>query len=56
MDYIKQCKLRRQIIIVSHNANLVVNTDVGNIIVANQSGEDGGADAFKKREEKYNLK
>lgn len=26
---------------VSHNANLVVNTDAENIIVANQSGEDG---------------
>ena len=40
-DYIKQCKLRRQIIMVSHNANLVVNTDAENIIVANQSGENG---------------
>jgi len=25
---------------VSHNANLVVNTDAENVIVANQSGED----------------
>ena len=40
-DYIKRCKQRRQIILVSHNANLVVNTDAENIIVANQSGEDG---------------
>jgi energy-coupling factor transporter ATP-binding protein EcfA2 len=98
-DYIKQCKQRRQIIMVSHNANLVVNTDAENVIVANQAGEDGkenngyrfeyvnsalentftkldekgvlyqkgirehvceilegGKDAFKKREEKYNLK
>jgi hypothetical protein len=98
-DYIKQCKQRRQIIMVSHNANLVVNTDAENVIVANQSGEDGkdnkaykfeyvngalestfeapaeegvlykkgirehvceilegGVDAFKKREKKYNLK
>lgn len=99
-DYIKHCKQRRQIIMVSHNANLVVNTDAENIIVANQSGEDGkdnkkfrfeyvngplentfpkdvkqkgvlyqqgirehvceilegGAEAFKKREEKYNIK
>jgi energy-coupling factor transporter ATP-binding protein EcfA2 len=97
-DYIKQCKQRRQIIMVSHNANLVVNTDAENVIVANQDGEDGkdnkeykfeyvngalentfinsnekgvlyqkgikehvceilegGMDAFKKREEKYNL-
>ncbi|GHV83543.1 hypothetical protein AGMMS50212_08830 [Spirochaetia bacterium] len=98
-EYIKQCKQRRQIIMVSHNANLVVNTDAENVIVANQAGEDGkenkgfkfeyvngalentftnscekgilyqkgirehvceilegGTDAFKKREEKYNLK
>lgn len=40
-DYIKQCKLKRQIIMVSHNANLVVNTDAENIIVANQKGENG---------------
>lgn len=40
-DYIKQCKIKRQIIMVSHNANLVVNTDAENIIVANQGGEDG---------------
>ncbi|GHU40171.1 DNA repair ATPase [Spirochaetia bacterium] len=98
-EYIKQCKQRRQIIMVSHNANLVVNTDAENVIVANQQGEDGkenkdfkfeyvngalentftdetekgilyqkgirehvceilegGINAFKKREEKYNLK
>lgn len=40
-NYIKTCKLKRQIIMVSHNANLVVNTDAENIIVANQMGEDG---------------
>ena len=40
-DYIKQCKRKRQIIMVSHNANLVVNTDAENIIVANQTGENG---------------
>lgn len=98
-DYIKRSKQKRQIIMVSHNANLVVNTDAENVIVANQSGEDGkdnkefrfeyvngslentsplddtqegvlyqqgirehvceilegGTDAFRKREEKYNL-
>lgn len=97
--YIKEAKKKRQIIMVSHNANLVVNTDAENIIVANQSGEDterdnkfykfeyvngslentfenddvdgilyqkgirehvcevleGGVDAFKKREVKYNI-
>jgi hypothetical protein len=37
---IKLKKRERQIIIVSHNANLVVATDTENIIVANQSGQD----------------
>ncbi|QNA43196.1 TrlF family AAA-like ATPase [Lacibacter sediminis] len=36
---IKQKKKERQIIIVSHNANLVVATDTENIIVANQEGQ-----------------
>jgi len=40
-DYIRRSKQRRQIIMVSHNATLVVNTDAENIIVANQSGQDG---------------
>jgi ABC-type cobalamin/Fe3+-siderophores transport system ATPase subunit len=35
---IKLKKKERQIIIVSHNANLVVATDTENIIVANQEG------------------
>lgn len=37
---IKEKKKERQIIIVSHNANLVVSTDTENIIVANQEGQD----------------
>ncbi|HMQ70412.1 MAG TPA: hypothetical protein PKA90_15590 [Ignavibacteria bacterium] len=36
---IKEKKKNRQIIIVSHNANLVVATDSENIIVANQEGQ-----------------
>lgn len=36
---IKIKKKERQIIIVSHNANLVVSTDAENIIVANQEGQ-----------------
>lgn len=44
---IKEKKKDRQILIVSHNANLVVATDAENIIVANQKGQsdedsDGG--------------
>ena len=41
---IKEKKKERQIIIVSHNANLVVATDSENIIVANQSGQDNIGD------------
>jgi len=38
-DFIKEKKTGRQIIIVSHNANLVVSTDSENVIVANQRGQ-----------------
>jgi len=37
---IRRKKKDRQIIIVTHNANLVVNTDAENVIVANQEGQD----------------
>lgn len=94
-DFIKEKKLQRQIIIVSHNSNLVVSTDSENVIVAHQNANsesspkfvyvngslentfidpssdhilkkqgirehvceilEGGVDAFKKREKKYNI-
>lgn len=94
-DFIKNKKLERQIIIVSHNSNLVVSTDSENVIVAHQNGTgtgrskfeyingalentfidsstvhvlekqgirehvceilEGGKEAFKKREQKYNI-
>jgi hypothetical protein len=38
-DFIKDRKTKRQIIMVSHNANLVVSTDSEEVIVANQSGQ-----------------
>jgi hypothetical protein len=38
-EFIKNKKVNRQIIIVSHNPNLVVSTDSENVIVANQSGQ-----------------
>ncbi len=44
---IKENKKDRQIIIVSHNANLVVATDSENIIVANQEGQ--GVELLPKR-------
>lgn len=37
-------KKERQIIIVTHNANLVVSTDSENVLVANQSGQQIGKD------------
>jgi len=40
--YIRNKKLDRQIIMVTHNANLVVSTDAECIIVANQSGQQAG--------------
>ena len=48
-DFIKTKKSTRQIIIVSHNPNLVVSTDSENIIVANQDGQNksGKNDKFK---------
>lgn len=40
-DFIIKKKKERQIIMVTHNANLVVPTDAEEIIVANQAGENG---------------
>jgi hypothetical protein len=38
-EFIKEKKIQRQIILVTHNANLVVATDAENVIVSNQSGQ-----------------
>ncbi|WP_090523694.1 TrlF family AAA-like ATPase [Mucilaginibacter sp. NFR10] len=40
--FIKNKKFQRQIILVTHNANLVVSTDSELVIVANQNGQDKG--------------
>lgn len=37
--YLKNKKIERQIIVVTHNANIVVNSDAENVIVANQKGQ-----------------
>lgn len=39
VEYLKSKKLERQIILVTHNPNIVVNADAENIIVANQKGQ-----------------
>ena len=38
VEYIKTKKKTRQIIIVTHNPNLVVGADAENVVVANQDG------------------
>lgn len=49
VNYLRSKKLDRQIIIVTHNANIVVNADAENVIVANQKGqnEEQSTSAFK---------
>ncbi|GAB3638362.1 hypothetical protein GCM10027422_39520 [Hymenobacter arcticus] len=49
VNYLRNKKLDRQIIIVTHNANIVVNADAENVIVANQKGqnEDDSTSIFK---------
>ncbi|WPU99069.1 hypothetical protein SNE26_23945 [Mucilaginibacter sp. cycad4] len=48
--FIKEKKIKRQIILVTHNANLVVSTDAEQVIIANQNGQDKG-----KTNEKYQF-
>ncbi|MCL4518263.1 MAG: hypothetical protein M1587_03605 [Thaumarchaeota archaeon] len=43
-EFIREKKVKRQIIMVSHNANLVVSTDSEEVIVANQDGQHPGRD------------
>jgi len=45
VDYIKKRKQHRQIIIVTHNPNLVLGPDAEQIIVANQDGQGQGKNA-----------
>lgn len=49
VNYLRNKKLERQIIIVTHNANIVVNADAENVIVANQKGQndDQSTSTFK---------
>lgn len=49
IDYIGKKKLDRQIILVTHNANLVVLTDAEEVIVANQSGQKSDRENEKYR-------
>jgi predicted ATP-dependent endonuclease of OLD family len=49
VNYLRNKKLERQIMIVTHNANIVINADAENVIVANQKGQndDQSTSTFK---------
>ena len=48
VEYIRKKKLDRQLIIVTHNSNVVVSADSENVIVANQNGtENKNRDSLK---------
>ncbi len=49
VDFLKKKKLQRQIIIVTHNPNLVVGADAEETVVANQTGQEVGRDNKKYR-------
>lgn len=49
VQYIKQKKHERQIIVVTHNANIVLGADAEEVIIANQEGKDAG-NRFKRFE------
>ena len=77
VEIFRDIKLFRQVILVTHNANLVVNGDTEQVIVAeNKDGKlhyhpgslensetnkairrilEGGDEAFRRRERRYNL-
>lgn len=52
-DFVRQRKVDRQIIMVTHNANLVVGTDAECVIVSNQSGQRSGIENSEFRFEYY---
>lgn len=52
-DFVRQRKADRQIIMVTHNANLVVGTDAECVIVSNQSGQRSGIENGEFRFEYY---
>ncbi|MDI4638695.1 MULTISPECIES: TrlF family AAA-like ATPase [Halomonadaceae] len=43
-DFVRERKVGRQIIMVTHNANMVVSTDSECVVVANQSGQQRGVE------------
>ena len=51
VKFLKNKKKERQIIVATHNANIVVGADAENIIVANQNGV--GTENYNKRQFDY---
>ena len=49
VQYIKKKKKERQIIVVTHNANVVLGADAEEIVIANQNGK-GTENALKRFE------
>lgn len=49
VDFLKKKKLQRQIVVVTHNPNLVVGADAEETVVANQSGQEVGRENKKYR-------
>lgn len=47
--FLKKKKIQRQIIVVTHNPNLVVGSDAEEVVVANQSGQEVGRENKKHR-------
>lgn len=47
VGFLKRKKLQRQIVIVTHNPNLVVGADAEEVVVANQSGQEVGRENKK---------
>ncbi|MCL1056474.1 hypothetical protein L2729_00525 [Shewanella gelidimarina] len=46
-DFVRKCKNKRQIIMVTHNANLVVAADAECVVVANQRDQSGLAGTYQ---------
>ena len=47
IDFIKKKKVNRQIIVVTHNANIVLGADADEVIVANQDGIDSAKKEYR---------
>lgn len=46
-DFVRKCKAKRQIIMVTHNANLVVSADAECVVVADQRGQSGTSSTYQ---------